>query len=230
MSHEAIAALFDEWARRGRAEGMEETHGGVVRTVFERLEIRAGEQILDLGCGNGWATRMLAQAAPGVGAVGVDVSPAMVARAEELHPLRIRARYEVGSFEALDFPDRRFDRAFSMEALYYATDLERALAEVHRVLKPGAVCDVVIDCYAERESTRGWGAVLGLDLQCLTEAEWRARFESAGFGELALERIRDPRGPGDPATFEPNAHHADWPSRLAYHDAGSLGIHAARPG
>lgn len=229
MSHEAIAALFDEWARRGRAEGMEQTHGGVAGVVLGRLTVRPGEQVLDLGCGNGWATRLLAQAAPGVGAVGVDVSPAMVARAEELHSLRIRARYEVCPFEALDFPDRRFDRAFSMEALYYATDLERALGEVHRVLKPGAACDVVIDCYAERESTRRWSEVLGLRLHCLSEAEWRGAFEAAGFRGLALERVRDPRGPGDPERFEPNAHHPDWESRLAYHEAGSLWIHAERP-
>jgi arsenite methyltransferase len=229
MSHAAIAALFDDWARRGRAEGMEESHSGVVRAVLGRLGVRPGQQILDLGCGNGWATRALAQAAPGAAAVGVDVSAAMIARAEELHSNRIRARYEVCPFEALDFPDRRFDRAFSMEALYYATDLERALAEVHRVLKPGAPCDVVIDCYAERESTRAWGEALGLDLHCLTTDEWRRRFEAAGFGELALERVTDPRGPGDPERFEPTAHHADWPARVAYHEAGSLWIHALRP-
>ncbi len=229
MSHAAIADLFDEWARRGRAEGMEETHGPVARSVIERLEVRPGERILDLGCGNGWATRLLAQKAPGVGAVGVDVSPAMIARAEELHSNRIRARYERMPFEALDFPDRRFDRAFSMEALYYATDLARALAELLRVLEPGGACDVVIDCYAERESTRGWGAVLGLELHCLGEAEWRVAFESAGFRGVRTERVLDPRGPGDPATFEPNAHHPDWAARVAYHEAGSLWIQARRP-
>lgn len=229
MSQEAIAALFDDWARRGRAEGMEESHGPVARVVLGRLGVRAGEQILDLGCGNGWATRLLAQAAPGAGAVGVDVSPAMIARAEELHSNRIRARYELSSFEALDFPDARFDRAFSMEALYYATDLARALSELRRVLKPGAACDVVIDCYAERESTRRWGEVLGLHLHCLSESEWRAAFEGAGFNALRLERVLDPRGPGDPERFEPNAHHADWPGRVAYHEAGSLWIHAQRP-
>jgi hypothetical protein len=47
----------------------------------------------------------------------------MIARAEELHSLTIRARYEVGRFEALDFPDKKFDRVFSMEALYHAVDL-----------------------------------------------------------------------------------------------------------
>lgn len=229
MNHAAIADPFDDWARRGRAEGMETTHGPVARAVLERLEVRPGEQILDLGCGNGWATRLLAQKAPGVGAVGVDVAPAMIARAEELHSNRIRARYERMPFESLDFPDRRFDRAFSMEALYYATELDRALAELLRVLKPGAPCDVVIDCYAERESTRRWGALLGLELHCLTEAQWCAAFERAGFGELRTERVLDPRGPGDAAAFEPNAHHADWPARVAYHEAGSLWIHARRP-
>jgi ubiquinone/menaquinone biosynthesis C-methylase UbiE len=60
----------------------------------------------------------------------------MIARAEELHSFTIRARYELGTFEALDFPAAHFDRAFSMEALYFSPDADRALAELARVLKP----------------------------------------------------------------------------------------------
>ena len=111
MSTSAIAAKFDEWADAGRDASMESGHQDVVEQVVAQLGIGPGQQILDLGCGNGWATRLLAKSAAGSGAVGVDASPKMIKRAEELHSFTIRARYEVANFDALDFKDGHFDRA-----------------------------------------------------------------------------------------------------------------------
>ena len=180
MSHENIVSTFNSWAQDGRAEGMEEGHGDVVRQVVSQLEIRPGMQSLDLGCGSGWATRLLASAAPGAGAVGVDASPEMIARAEAGHDLTSRARYEVGTFEALDFPDGRFDRIFSMEALYYATDLPKALAEVFRVTKPNGHCDLVVDRFRESAQTENWEEICGLAMHYLSEAQWKDAVIAAG--------------------------------------------------
>ncbi len=229
MSHDKIADTFDEWARAGRDAGMEEGHGDVVRQVLEQLEIRAGEQILDLGCGNGWATRLLAKSAAGTGAVGVDISQAMIARAEELHSFTIRARYEVAPFEDLGLPDAHFTRAFSMEALYYAVDLDRALAEVHRVLKPGGILDFVVDYYGERTGTEDWPEKTGLAMNRLTSDEWRDAVQRAGFTDVRTQRVIDTRGPGDEASFQPSEHFPDWATKVAMHEAGSLWIHGVKP-
>ena len=232
MSHEeAIAKTFDEWASSGRGDRLEEGHGDVVDQVIAGMDIRPGQQVLDLGCGNGWATRRLAKAAAGAGAVGVDVSPKMIARAEELHSFTIRARYEVGAFGSLDFPDDKFDRLFSMEAIYYAPDVEKALTEAHRVLKSGGTADIIIDFFQERPSTETWavfGREGGFTMHFLSEADWKVGFERAGFADVSLRRVVDSRGPGDEASFEPGAHHACWADRLLYHEAGSLWIRAAK--
>lgn len=229
MSHEAIAGRFDDWAEAGKGEGMEKEHGDVVAQVLERIEVRAGFRVLDVGCGTGWATRLLAQAAPGVQAIGVDLSHKMVARAEEQSPLRIRARYDQGSFEGLDFPDEHFDLAFSMEAIYYAVDLDAALRELHRVLKPSASAHILIDNYAERPETESWSEVMNLKLHHLPEADWRAAFERAGFsGGVETTRVRDSRGPGEAAGFQSSSCFADWESYVRFHEAGSLWIHARR--
>lgn len=230
MSHDRIRETFDDWAERGRAEGMEESHGDVVRQVIARMGIRPGDQTLDLGCGSGWATRLLAAAAPGAGAVGVDASPKMIARAEADHDLTSRARYETGTFEALDFPDGKFQRAFSMEALYYAVDLEAALAELFRVLKPGGTADVVIDRFRESPHTESWDTTVGIAMHWLGEDEWKEAFERAGFANVRTERVLDSRGPGDEASFEPDPHCPDWRTRVELHEAGSLWIHAEKPG
>jgi ubiquinone/menaquinone biosynthesis C-methylase UbiE len=228
MTHDRIASLFDTWATSGRAERLEDAHGDVVRQVIARMEVRPGQQILDLGCGSGWATRLLGSAAPGSGAIGVDVSAEMIARAEATHDLTSRARYERGTFERLDFRDGKFDKVFSMEALYYAVDLERALAEIHRVLKPGGAADVVLDRYKESPHTESWSSMLGLAMHWLSEQEWKAAFERAGFTDVALTRVLDSRGPGSPEDFQPSAHCPDWTTQAELHAAGSLWIHAVK--
>ncbi len=230
MSHDNIISTFNSWAQDGRAEGMQEGHGDVVGQVISQLDIRAGMQSLDLGCGSGWATRLLASAAPGAGAVGVDAAPEMIARAEANHDLTSRARYEVGTFEALDFPDNRFDRVFSMEALYYAVDLPKSLSELLRVTKPGGHCDIVVDRFKESPLTEGWEESCGVAMHFLGESEWQAAFEAAGFEDVTCTRVIDSRGPGSEADFQPNVHLATYQDKVALHEAGSLWIHGVKPG
>jgi ubiquinone/menaquinone biosynthesis C-methylase UbiE len=228
MSHERIAETFDQWAADGRDAKMEEGHGDAVRQVIARMGIKPGDQMLDLGCGNGWATRLLAKSSPGGGAVGIDVAPAMVAQAESLHSYTIRARYEVMPFERLDLKDGQFQRVFSMEALYYAVDLDATLAEIHRVLKPGGTVDVVIDFYKENAASEDWTERTGVPMHWLGEDEWKARFEAAGFTDVTTERVLDSR-PVDEAAFEPDACVPDLESLHSHREAGSLWIHAVRP-
>jgi SAM-dependent methyltransferase len=191
--------------------------------------VRPGEQILDLGCGNGWATRLLAKQAPGCGAIGVDISPAMVARAEALHSLTIRARYEVAPFEKLPFGEKKFDRAFSMEALYYAVDLDLALGELARVLKADGKVDVVVDYYKESPATAIWAQKTGVPMHWLSIEEWRGAFERAGFASIASQRVFDSRGAGEAKAFVPDRCEPDFETKRRIHEAGSLWIHAERP-
>ncbi|MBL6721848.1 MAG: class I SAM-dependent methyltransferase [Planctomycetes bacterium] len=218
MSHDEIRTTFDSWAGNGRAEGMEEGHGDVVQQVIGQMGIRPGMQSLDLGCGHGWATRLLGKAAPGATAIGVDVSPAMIAKAEETHDLTSRARYVLGTFDALDFKDGRFDRVFSMEAIYYAPDLTRALAEVARVTKSGGEAHLLLDRYKESEHTEAWSSDVGLSMAWLSTAEWEEALRCAGFAEVTSARVVDSRGPRDP----------NDPARVALHAAGTLWLRAAK--
>ena len=218
MTHERIAETFDSWAADGRHAGMEDGHGDVVRQVVAQMGVRPGDTILDLGCGNGWATRLLGQAAAGATALGVDASPAMIAKAEELHENTVRARYEVGRFEALDFPDGKFKRAFSMEAFYYAVDLDRALSEVLRVLKPGGRFDCVVNYFEESEASSTWPEYTGLAMNRLDTAGWIAALERAGFADVTAERVIDSRGPSK-----------DDAEHRSLHEAGSLWLRGTKP-
>ncbi len=92
------------------------------------LAPKAGERVLDLGCGEGALTVKLAECAS---VVGVDASPAQV---EAARARGLDAR--VMDAAALAF-DREFDAVFSNAALHWVKDLDAVFAGVHRALKPG---------------------------------------------------------------------------------------------
>lgn len=96
--------------------------------VVELLAPRAGERILDLGCGDGVLTAKLA--AMGCQVVGVDASAAQIAAARKLG---LDARVMNG--EALDF-ESEFDAVFSNAAVHWMSDPAKVIAGVRRALKP----------------------------------------------------------------------------------------------
>jgi trans-aconitate methyltransferase len=103
---------------------------GLAGGVLEWLAVRAGEHILDLGCGDGQLTARIA--AQGVEIRGVDASAAMVAAARQRGISADNA-----NAEQLPFPDAIFDAVFSNAALHWVKGQDAMMAEVHRVLKPG---------------------------------------------------------------------------------------------
>src|SRR6266513_899323 len=50
---------FNDWARAGRGEGMEKGHRPVGEQAIELMAIPSDAQVLDVGCGSGWATRLI---------------------------------------------------------------------------------------------------------------------------------------------------------------------------
>jgi trans-aconitate methyltransferase len=94
------------------------------------LAARAGEHILDLGCGTGALTAELASG--GAELLGVDRSPEMVAEARKKFP---HLRFEVCDARTLQF-STEFDAVFSNAALHWIPEAERVIQGVARALKP----------------------------------------------------------------------------------------------
>lgn len=184
-----VADVFDDWARRGRAEGMEEGHGQTAGPTLAGLAMRDGTRFLDLGCGNAWAARSAADR--GATAAAIDASAEMVARAAALateQGLALDVRR--GDFAELPWADDSFDLVWSMEALYYAPDPDAVLAEVRRVCAPGANVHVLIDHYTENEASHSWPADTGLAMALRSESEWADAFRAAGFDDVSTSRLR----------------------------------------
>jgi arsenite methyltransferase len=105
------------------------------------LAIRSGERGLELGCGIGFLACEMAREVGAVGRiVALDASPDMVAAARsraQREDLAGRIEFVVGDAARLDFPSSSFDFAVAVQVYLYVKDIERALAEAARVLRPG---------------------------------------------------------------------------------------------
>jgi ubiquinone/menaquinone biosynthesis C-methylase UbiE len=127
-------------AAQARLAEVLETRGAdprqqAMRRVFlSSIDFPEGARVLDVGCGTGVLTRMLAQR-PGVAeVVGVDRGKALVERARERSAELSNVTYREGDGESLPFDDATFDIITFDSVLSHMTEPERALAEAFRVL------------------------------------------------------------------------------------------------
>lgn len=97
-----------------------------------------GTTVLDVGCGIGGSSRILARDY-GFAVTGITISPQQVARAQQLTPPGITARFQVDDAMNLSFPDGSFDVVWSVEAGPHMPDKAVFAKELLRVLKPGGV-------------------------------------------------------------------------------------------
>ena len=112
------------------------------RRIVEFTDLAGGESVLDVGCGTGTLTSILANKLNGRGnIVGVDLSPRMITIARKRTPKGgNQVRYEVASSMALPFDSETFDAVATSLVYHQLLSLaERAktLSQIHRVLKPG---------------------------------------------------------------------------------------------
>jgi arsenite methyltransferase len=108
------------------------------RLVYEALDARPSDRILDVGCGPGFYSReLLDQVGPEGSVTGIDQSPQMLAVARRRSEGFGNTRFEEGDATGLPVESGRFDRAVSVQVLEYVADVPKALAEMHRALRPG---------------------------------------------------------------------------------------------
>jgi ubiquinone/menaquinone biosynthesis C-methylase UbiE len=117
--------------------------GGRRRRVFTQLAalsgVRPGDRVLDVGCGTGYFTRVMAEAVTSGGTVlGVDPSREVIARARRLTRVA-NCTFSEGIGEALDAPDGSYDVVVSSLMIHHLSETLRpqAIREMLRVLRPG---------------------------------------------------------------------------------------------
>jgi len=162
--------------------------------VVTLLEPRAGERILDVGCGDGPLTKKLVDL--GCEVVGVDASPAMI---EAAKALGLDAHVMDG--QVLHF-EHEFDAVFSNAALHWMKQPEAVIDGVWKALKPGG--RFVAECGGDGNTATVLRALIsalqqrGLDFHALspwyfpTVEEYRGKLEAQGFVVSTIALIPRP--------------------------------------
>jgi SAM-dependent methyltransferase len=135
----------------------------------------------------------MAQRASKGNVVGIDIADEMIQLAAETSKDFQNVEFKVATAEALPFKDSQFTHAFSMESLYYYSNIVSALREIHRVLGNGGMFVTVIDLYLENAPSHQWIPTLKVPVHLLGIPEYRAMFEEVGFVNVQDERLYDPR-------------------------------------
>ncbi len=135
----SVAEQFGGYAAR-RLEAMYLNPDIVAQraAVLDRLRLQPGERVLDIGSGPGLLAASMAEQVGAQGEVqGVDVSETMVGLATGRCAAFGWAGFQLADATCLPFADHSFDVVACTQVLEYVPDVEAAIAEIRRVLRPG---------------------------------------------------------------------------------------------
>ncbi len=158
ISSGTVASAYDAWTQDKLLERLwgEHIHLGFYPLDHKNIDFRKakvqfvhelvmwsgldklpkGSRILDVGCGIGGSSRILAKHY-GFNVTGITISPAQVQRARELTPAEINCNFEVMDALDLKFEDGTFDGIWSVEAGAHMNDKNKFADEMLRTLRPG---------------------------------------------------------------------------------------------
>lgn len=168
--------------------------------VFDHVELRAGDHVMDAACGTGIVTRVAAQRFGHVGKfVGIDRNNEMLDVARQHTPPHILVEWQQGDISALPFPDNSFDVVLCQNGMQFVPDKLAVLREMHRVLVAGG-----------RLAFTVWSEISPY-AAAVSEALARHISEEAAASQLSMFQLRDP------TTLQELVEGAGFPR---YHDAG----------
>ena len=187
MEQKSGTEVFSEWALIGKDEGMERGHAPSVKAMLELAlpKVQNNFSVIDLGCGNGWVTRMLSE----LGAAhseGVDGAIEMISKARLTDS---NHKYSHGLLPDWK-PDMKFDLVHSMEFLYYLEDPVEMIAKIHdEWLNDGGILVAGVDHYKEHEESLTWPEHVGVHMTTLDISQWRNAMNSAGFIDVEIHQV-----------------------------------------
>ena len=158
ISSGTVASAYDSWTQDKLLERLwgEHIHLGFYPSGKNNIDFRKakvqfvhelvkwsdldklpkGSRVLDVGCGIGGSTRILAEYY-GFNVTGIAISPAQVKRARELTPFGLNCNFQVMDALDLKFEDGTFDAIWSVEAGAHMNDKTKFADEMLRTLRPG---------------------------------------------------------------------------------------------
>jgi ubiquinone/menaquinone biosynthesis C-methylase UbiE len=118
------------------ANGMQASNANIISKAIAAINPQPGDRILEIGPGSASHITVLPES---VHYTGLDISPEMVALAQQTFATRPNTAFLPGNGTTLPFPDKAFDKVFSVNTLYFWQEPKAYAAEIARVLQPGGL-------------------------------------------------------------------------------------------
>ena len=194
-AEERVRVEFNQWAAEGKGEEMEAHHISITEQTLAMMNLKPGERVLDLGCGTGWTSRLMAKAvANGDGpgqVIGLDVADEMIRHARAASADQENVMFVVGSAAEIPWEENFFDKVLSVESFYYYADQERALAELFRVMAPKGELFILINLYRDNHYSLRWVEELKVPVQVRSEKEYVELLKRHTFEDVRAVRVPD---------------------------------------
>jgi ubiquinone/menaquinone biosynthesis C-methylase UbiE len=129
--------------------GVMMNEGNAALNMHTRIQLdpSEGDNILEIGMGNGKFVNDILAFHPSIKYTGIDYSDLMVAESEKANASSIeqgRAKFIVGNADHLPFDDNTFTKIFTVNTIYFWDDHTAALAEIRRVLIPNGWLHIAV--------------------------------------------------------------------------------------
>lgn len=184
----SVKKKFDSWAESGRDELMEKEHSKNVVKFLSSIKFNSPFSFLDVGCGNGWVVRHIAQNTLCKKATGIDTSRKMIQNARNKSQSE-KEEYFIKNIETWK-TKRKFDYVFSMESIYYVKSPESTVEKIFSLLYPGGKFFCGTDFYYENKATTKWKDMMEIPMHLKSKAEWKRILKDAGFN-VKIKHILD---------------------------------------
>ncbi|MBI3895461.1 MAG: methyltransferase domain-containing protein [Acidobacteria bacterium] len=189
--NEKLREEFNQWVLDGRSAQLKLHHLSFVEEVIQRMKVRPRDRILEVGCGEGWAARLLAPLVPEGSVVGLDVSDEMIRKARAQSAEFENLLFLWADAEEIPWQEKFFTHSLYIETLYYFENPEKALREIYRVLAPGGAVWIVNHLSKENELSLRWLEDFNVPVQLLSVEEYGELFRRCGFQEFVHCMIPD---------------------------------------
>ena len=192
MDRQSATDVFSQWALIGKDEGMERGHAPSVKAMLELAlpQVNSDFSAIDVGCGNGWVTRMLTE----LGAShseGVDGALEMITKARDIDSIH---KYTHGYLPEWN-PARKFDLVHTMEFLYYLENPVEMISIIHdQWLEEGGIFIAGVDHYLEHEESLTWPEHVGVHMTTMSISQWTDAMEKAGFINIEIRQVAAKEG------------------------------------
>lgn len=163
------------------------------QALIERMNIEPRDRILDAGCGEGGFARLLARLVPEGLVVGLDSASDAIHAARSLPDSAENLMFVWGEAESIPWQEGFFSRVLCVDSLPYFADPLRALAELHRVLSPGAFLWVLNHLSEQGSPSPAANPGQNPTLHRLSVEDYRSLFEQCGFRDFSIQSLAAPQ-------------------------------------